>query len=236
MIVMKIGVFDSGSGGKTVLEAIRKRLPNEEYIYFGDYKNCPYGEKSLSELQEIVSRATEKLLREGAEIIVVACNTATTQTIGFLREKYKTIPFVGTEPAVKKACDESSEKAEIVLLATEGTAKSERTRKLVEENKKPGQKVEILPCHGLAKAIENSVSEDGIVRKTSELSSALEILKKQGLETIETVVLGCTHYPLIREEIQAIFPNAKLIDGGEGVAKEVKRVVKKLETKNSPRG
>ncbi|MBQ7802582.1 glutamate racemase [Candidatus Saccharibacteria bacterium] len=221
---MIIGIFDSGEGGKTVMSEIKKLLPNEKYIYFGDSKNCPYGTKPLDELKKIVSENTEYLLARGAELIVVACNTATTQTIDFLRTTFPEIPFVGTEPAVKKACDESSDTARIVLLATEGTAKAARTHELVSLNKKPGQTVEILACPGLARAIEDKNSEK-IEEILSEICSALQSSEKQGSRTIETVILGCTHYPLIRDQIQTKFPRAKLVDGGEGVAKEVKRII-----------
>ncbi|MBQ3430549.1 glutamate racemase [Candidatus Saccharibacteria bacterium] len=230
---MKIGVFDSGMGGKTVLAAIQEKLPEEEYIYVGDSKNCPYGEKTLEELQRIVSGIAEGLIREGAKIIVVACNTATTQTIGFLRETFPSVPFVGTEPAIKKACDESSEKAKIVLLATEGTARAPRTFQLIKNNKKPKQKVKVIPCPGLAKAIEKSLSKGEKSSGMSELSSALKILEKQGSDEVEAVVLGCTHYPLIREQIQRFFPKARLIDGGEGVAKEVERIVRETRQKET---
>ena len=227
---MKIGIFDSGIGGTTVMAKIKELLPKEEYIYFADSKNCPYGTKSLEELKEIVSGNVEYLLARGAELIVVACNTATTQTIDFLRKKYPKIPFVGTEPAVKKACDESSERARIVLLATEGTVNSPRTKELVETNKRPEQTVEIVPCEGLAKAIEDK-NELEIDQILSEVCSALKKPDLQGSDEIETVVLGCTHYPLIQNKIQEKFPRAKLIDGGEGVAKEVKRLVSQAYNK-----
>ena len=236
---MIIGVFDSGIGGLTVLAEIKKLLPNEKYYYIKDSKNCPYGEKSLEELKKIVSSATERLIWRGAEIIVVACNTATTQTIDYLREKYPEVKFVWTEPAIKKGAEESSERAKIVVRATEGTARSERLRQMTVKYKKPGQEILTIPCSGLARAIEDKDEEKiekildgleetagGILTKTdgkmSEISSALKIMD---FTEVETVILGCTHYPLIREKIQKKFPCARLIDGSEGVAREVKRLV-----------
>ena len=100
---MKIGLFDSGVGGTTILSAIQKFLPNEEYKYIADSKNCPYGEKSDQELEAIVTANTDSLIGWGSEVIVVACNTATTRCISYLRDKYPTIHFVGTEPAIKLA-------------------------------------------------------------------------------------------------------------------------------------
>ena len=243
---MIIGVFDSGKGGETVLREIKKRLPQETYIYFADSKNCPYGEKTQAELEEIVSEATEYLLARGAELIVVACNTATTRAITFLREKYKNVPFVGTEPAIKKACEETEvkddEEAKIVLLCTPATAKSERTRELITLNKKQGQAVVVIPCPGLAKAIEDETEteidqklanlagkfEDFEQKKSpgvSEVCSALNLRRKQGVESVKAVILGCTHYPIIRDKIQKIFEGAKIVDGGDGVAREVERIV-----------
>jgi glutamate racemase len=215
---MIIGILDSGIGGKTVLKEIKKLLPNEEYVYFADSKNCPYGTKTLPELEQIVSDGVEYLLDKGAEIVVLACNTATTQTIDYLRKKYPLVPFVGTEPAIKKACDESSDGAKILLLATEGTAHAERTRELVDLNKKPKQIIEIDACPGLARAIEDD-NEAAIDKILAELNNT---------EKYETVILGCTHYPIIKEKIAQRFPGAKLIDGSVGVAKEVLRVYNEL--------
>ena len=240
---MKIGIFDSGRGGVTVMTEIQKVLPEEEYIYLADSKNCPYGSKTVEELKEIVSHATDYLLRRGAKIIVIACNTATTQMIGYLREKYPDVPFVGTEPAIKKACDETKKGAEkkpakILLMATEGTAHSKRTEELIKQNLRAGQMIEVVACEGLAKAIEEK-NEVEIERVLSEVLSALKKSdrgekkffgqKRSKNNEFKTVILGCTHYPLIREQIQKKFPSARLIDGNRGVALEVKRVVEELE-------
>lgn len=209
-----------------MLAEIKKLLPSEKYIYFADSEHCPYGEKSLPELQKIVSDATEYLLARGAEVIVVACNTATTQTINYLRQKYPSVPFIGTEPAIKKACEETPSaatgKTKIVLLATEGTTHSTRTHELVQNNLRPDQEILTVSCPGLAKAIETNDSP-----KITEIlqQTARTVAEKWPCTETDGVVLGCTHYPLIRDQIQALFPNAKLFDGGEGVAREVKRVV-----------
>ena len=232
---MIIGVFDSGVGGTTVLAEIKKLLPEEEYVYFADSEHCPYGEKSPAELKEIVSGATEYLLARGAKVIVVACNTATTQTIGYLREKYPFCPFVGTEPAVKKACDEAPAGADgrcrLVLLATEGTANSERTHRLIAENLREGQELTVVPCPGLAKAIEKQ-AEGEVEKILAQVKQVVE--QRWKCEEVNGVVLGCTHYPLIRDKIQALFPQARLFDGGEGVAREVRRVVRRLEAEAKP--
>jgi glutamate racemase len=211
---MKIGVFDSGKGGTTVLEAIKKVLPNEEYKYIGDSKNCPYGEKSDEELMRIVRGIVDELYDWGAEIIVIACNTATAKCIDKLRELYPKIEFVGTEPAIKLAV--ATEAENILVMATPGTVESERLHELVRDNKMNNQKIELLACAGLADVIEKDENVDEV------LSRLLE-----GKKNYDVVVLGCTHYSLIRDRIQKYFPEALLIDGNDGVASRVQQIVQK---------
>lgn len=208
---MKIGIFDSGKGGLSVFQEIKKVLPVAEYKYIADSKNCPYGEKTDEELMQIVRGNVEELKNWGAKIIVIACNTATTRCIARLREEYPDLDFVGTEPAIKLAADSGARN--ILVMATPGTVESEQTLKLVEENKKTGQKITLLACPGLADAIEFG---DGVEAKLEELLA--------GLSGYDCVVLGCTHYSLIREKIQAFFPKANIIDGNKGVARRVKEV------------
>lgn len=210
----KIGIFDSGIGGLTVLEEIRKLLPNEEYYYYSDSLNNPYGEKTTDELYEITSLVVEHLIKENAKIIVIACNTATTRCIDYLRDKYKDIIFIGTEPAIKVACDNGYKN--ILLLATPLTINSERTSFLVEHNKRKKGNIYLSACEGLAHAIEiNDVkSEERIING---------IYQKYKDKNIDAIVLGCTHYPLIKELIGKYFKDVILLDGGLGVAKEVQR-------------
>ncbi len=213
-----IGVFDSGIGGTTILESLQELLPNDDYIFFGDSKNCPYGTKSLTDLERIVKNVVDYLLRERVKIIVVACNTATTQTIEFLREEYPFISFVGTEPAIKLACD--SGRSNLLLLSTEGTAHSMRTEELIEENLREGQNIVNLPCLGLAEAIETRDAE----RINHNLTKNFQNVKNP--EKVDVVILGCTHYPIVKTEIQKFFPNARLVDGGNGVARHTQELLK----------
>ena len=210
---MKIGVFDSGKGGETVLAAIKELLPNEEYFYIGDSKNCPYGEKSDEELMQIVRGHVETLKKWGARIIVIACNTATTRCIAKLRNEYSELKFVGTEPAIKLAAGTGAKR--ILVMATPGTIASERTARLMKEYQQKKQKIRLLACPGLADAIE---ANKGVKEKLMELLSKIP--------EPEVVVLGCTHYSLIKPEIQEFFPEAKLIDGNKGVAKRVEELIK----------
>ncbi|MBR6505900.1 glutamate racemase [Candidatus Saccharibacteria bacterium] len=211
---MKIGVFDSGIGGTTVLAEIKKLLPNEEYRYIADSKNCPYGEKSDQELERIVTKNVDELKNWGAKIIVIACNTATTRCIDYLRQKYPELTFIGTEPAIKLATNTDAKS--ILVLATPGTIASERTKSLLEENQKPGQKITLLACPGLADTIEKCYQDDH-----TPIRDKLAELLTNAPKSPDIIVLGCTHYSLIKDEIQTLFPSSKLIDGNLGVAHRV---------------
>ncbi len=216
---MKIGLFDSGIGGTTILAAIKNILPNEEYKYIADSKNCPYGEKTDEELKEIVTKNVEELKAWGAEIVVIACNTATTRCISYLREKYPELKFVGTEPAIKLAADTNAKN--ILVMATPGTIESERTKSLLSENQKPNQNIELLACPGLADVIEQnfeSNNHEPIVNHLKNLFSTVTT-------TPDIIVLGCTHYSLIKKLIQPFYKDATLIDGNDGVARQVKELI-----------
>ncbi len=209
----KIGIFDSGIGGTTTLKEIVKLLPNEDIIYYKDSKNNPYGEKNDEELYNIVKNIVEYLIKEDVKLIVIACNTATTKCISKLRNNYKDMIFVGTEPAIKVACDNNFKN--ILVMATPATIASERTHELILNNKKEFENITLLPCDGLANAIE--------INNQSKIDELLhKHLDKYKSDNIDTVVLGCTHYPLIKDKISKYFKNAKLIDGNIGVAKQVK--------------
>lgn len=210
----KIGVFDSGIGGLNILEELKKLLPNEDFLYFGDSDNCPYGTKSQEELMKIVSRIVAYFRDNDCKVVVIACNTATTRCMKSLRELYPDMIFVGTVPAVKMACDNKCH--DTLVLATEGTIASERVHELVLDNKNDDQEIYLVACNGLAEAIED---------KNNELIDSIlyDTLKDYLDYSIDSIVLGCTHYPWAKENISELFPNAKLFDGSVGVAKEVKR-------------
>ncbi len=217
----KVGVFDSGIGGLTVLEELKKVLPNGDYLFYADSKNCPYGEKSDTELYDITSNIVDYLISRECKIIVIACNTATTRCIKYLRDKYKDIVFVGTEPAIKVACDRDYKN--ILVMATPATIASERTSILVNENKKDYENVYLVPCEGLADAIEI----DNFSRQEEIVSNIYNEYKDK---EIDAIVLGCTHYPHIKDLISKYFNNAELLDGGNGVARETRRQLEKMGT------
>lgn len=214
----KIGVFDSGIGGLTVLEELKKTLPKEDFIFYADSANNPYGEKTDEELNGIVSNIVDFLIDKGCKIIVIACNTATTRCIRYLREKYPDIVFIGTEPAVKLACDDDYHVT--LVMATPATIQSERLQILINENKKDLDTFYLVPCFGLANAIEV-----GDKKKQEEIvNNIYQVYKEAG---IESIVLGCTHYPHIKDLISKFFKGVALLDGGLGVAKETKRQMEK---------
>ena len=215
----RIGVFDSGIGGLTVLEELKKLLPNEDYLFYADSKNCPYGEKSDTELYDITSNIVDYLINKDCKIIVIACNTATTRCIKYLRDKYKDMTFIGTEPAIKVACDRDYKN--ILVMATPATIASERTSILVNDNKKEYENVYLVPCEGLADAIET----DNFKKQEEIVSSIYEEYKEK---EIDAIVLGCTHYPHIKDLISKYFTNAELLDGGAGVARETKRQLERM--------
>lgn len=211
-----IGVFDSGIGGKTTLNEIVKLLPNENFIYYADSKNNPYGEKTDEELFGIVCNIVNYFISLDVKMIVIACNTATTRCISYLRDKYKDMLFVGTEPAVKVACDNNYKNT--LVMATPLTVHSDRLNYLIEENIKDNENIMLVSCDGLANAIENN-DEDRINYILHSL------LDKYIDMDINAIVLGCTHYPLIKDKIQNMFKNSVLIDGNIGVAKRVKQLL-----------
>ena len=217
----KIGVLDSGIGGTTVLNKIVELLPNEEYIYYADTKNNPYGEKSEEELYKIVKEIVTFLInKKNCKIIVLACNTATTKCMKKLKEEFPDMLFVGTVPAVKAACDNHYKHT--LVLATPATIDSERMAELVKDNKKDDQEMILYPCPGLADAIEKE-RKDKIIQILKKIKQEMQDKK------IDSIVLGCTHYPLIKDQIKEYFPNVMLLDGSFGVAQEVKR---QLESHN----
>ena len=209
-----VGVFDSGIGGLSVLSELEKVLPNEDFYYYGDSLNNPYGEKGDEELFRITSGVVDYLVNKGCRLIVIACNTATTRCMKYLREKYKDIIFVGTVPAIKVACDREFKNT--LVMATPATIESERTMELIRDNIRDDQNIYLVSCSGLANAIEDNDQEriEEILKDT---------FREYKDKEIDSIVLGCTHYPFIKKEILREMPGVSLLDGSRGVAMEVKR-------------
>ena len=210
-----IGVFDSGVGGLSVLDALRRRVPDTSLIYIGDVAYAPYGERPTTEVIERCQRIVAQLVGFGARIIVVACNTATVLGIDAMRQRWPALHFVGVEPGVKPAVAATRSKR-IAVMATPATAKSARLRHLV-ETFASGVHVHVEPCAGLAATIERGVHAG------PELGALLAPLcTRIRAAQVDTVVLGCTHYPFVADAIQAqLGAQVRLIDTAEAVAERV---------------
>lgn len=221
-----IGIFDSGIGGISIWKEIHQLLPNEHTIYLADSKNAPYGQKSKQEIINLCIKNTELLIEKGCKIIVVACNTATTNAIKYLRANYD-VPFIGIEPAIKPAALQTKTKS-IGILATKGTLTSElfyNTSELYSENIKITEQI----GKGLVELIESGKIESDYMTKLLR-----EYLKPMLENNIDYLVLGCSHYPFLIKQIEQLLPgDITIIDSGKAVATQVRSVLKKTNFSNN---
>lgn len=213
-----IGVFDSGIGGTSIWNAIHQLLPNEKTIYLADSKNAPYGQKTKEEIVALSKKNVDFLLGLDCKLIVVACNTATTNAIKELREQYS-IPFIGIEPAIKPAAIKSNTHT-IGILATQGTLNSELFNKATEIYQ--DTKIIEQVGHGLVQLIENGDLN------SPEMTQLLESYLRPMIEAnIDYLVLGCSHYPYLIPQIKKILPeHIHIIDSGEAVAKQTQNILR----------
>ena len=216
-----IGVFDSGIGGLSVLEELEKVLPNEDFYYYGDSINNPYGEKSDQELLEITSHIVDVLKENGAKIIVIACNTATSAAANILREKYSQLPIIGMEPALKVAADGKVDNT-IVVMATPLTLREEKFNKLMSQYDDENTVIK-MPCPELVNIVENDLLDDEKVVKTQ----LTNYYKDLNMDNINSVVLGCTHFVFYRDYMEKILDhNIKIVDGNKGTTNHLKDVLR----------
>ena len=213
-----IGIFDSGIGGTSIWKEIHQLLPHEKTIYLADSKNAPYGQKSKDEIIALSMKNTDLLLKMNCKLIVVACNTATTNAIRELREKYD-IPFIGIEPAIKPAATNSKTQT-IGILATQGTLISELFNKTAQQFQ--NTKIIDQVGHGLVPLIESGKMN------SPEMTQLLHSYLTPMIDAnIDYLVLGCSHYPYLIPQIKAILPNhIQIIDSGEAVAKQTQNLLK----------
>jgi len=221
-----IGIFDSGVGGTSIWKEINSLLPNENTIYLADSKNAPYGLKEKKRIEELSKKNAELLLDKNCKLIVVACNTATTNAVKHLRNKYN-IPFIGIEPAIKPAALQTKTNA-IGILATKGTLTSDLFHKTTNLF---GNGITIVEQEG-----------EGVVQLietgklySEEMKGLLNIYLKPMIEAnIDRLVLGCTHYPYLVPILLEILPkHVKIIDSGEAVARQTKSVLEKHQLLNT---
>lgn len=220
-----IGLFDSGIGGTSIWREIYKLMPNENTIYLADSKNAPYGIKTKEEIIALSIKNTEYLLNQNCKIIVVACNTATTNAIKVLRNKYD-VPFIGIEPAIKPAALNSTTKT-IGILATQGTINSELFHQAVLNF--PEVKIVEQIGHGLVQLIEQ-----GAIDSPEMYNLLNNYLQPMISKNIDFLVLGCSHYPYLVPIIKKILPPPiQIIDSGEAVAKQTQKILSQVGFNNN---
>ena len=214
-----MGIFDSGVGGLSVAAEIRRALPAEDVLYVADTAYCPYGDRPLDEVRTRALAVGRYLQREAAKLLVVACNTASGAALERLREVL-TIPVVGLEPAVKTGVA-LTQNRKVGVMATAGTLKSERFARLVRAHAR-GVEVVAQPCPGLADLIEDGHLDDEELR--SCLEELTRPLKRAG---VDTVVLGCTHYPFVRGPLSRVLgPRVELVDSAPAIARRTDQLLK----------
>ena len=220
-----IGVFDSGLGGISILRSLTDLLPNEDFIYYGDSANAPYGEKTKAQVRELSENIVSGMINDGVKAIVIACNTATSASASYLRAKYD-LPIIGVEPALKPAALNDKD-GTVLVMATPVTLSLEKYQKLLASYSDTATCVS-LPCPGLASAIEHGEPD------SEEVKGVLEGLLRPYSGKATSVVLGCTHYPFVRKQIREIMGDAVLYDSAEGTARELKRVLEREHLLKAP--
>ena len=221
-----VAFFDSGLGGISVLRAARRALPHENYIYYGDSANAPYGTKSPAEIRRLAGAVMEKVLALGAKAVVVACNTATGMAVDGLRRQYSEVPIIGVEPAVKPAV-EAHPGGTVLVLATPMCLQGQRFRELMERFSDAAEIIPV-PCGGLMEFVERGELEGEALH--GYLGEKLA--PWQG-RRVDAAVLGCTHYPFLRSAIAGVLgPEAEILDGNAGVTAQLRRRLEEMELLN----
>lgn len=215
-----IGVMDSGVGGLTVVKEIIRQMPDEEILYFGDIKRCPYGEKILEEVRKYTIEVADYLVANGVKMVVVACNTATAAALDILEERYD-VPVVGViEPGARSAI-QSSTNRKVIVLATRGTVNSGAYKNAIINLNKNFQ-VESLACPKFVPLVEEMRYKDRVISRIVVHQTLKELYRSEA----DTVILGCTHYPLLAMEIQDYFGDSKkVIDSGYETARDVSAIL-----------
>lgn len=229
-----IGVYDSGFGGLSVWRELHRALPRESLIYLGDGKNCPYGSRPAEEIRTLAERAVRELVERGCKMVVVACNTATAAAIEHLRSTFTELPIVGLEPAVKPACAMTRTKV-VGVVATERSLQGE---KFLSTLARYGEGVEVVKAvgRGFVEAVEQDREDE----------PATEAMVREVLEPIiargaDVIVLGCTHYPFLKDAIRRVVGDraVEVIDSGEAVEKRVESLLDRYDLRaaadNEPR-
>jgi len=216
-----IGVFDSGVGGISVLKELVQIMPEENYLYYGDSRNAPYGDRATAQVRSLTLAAAEALMERGLKALVVACNTATAAAIKELRSRYPDTIIIGIEPAVKPAV-ERFPRGRIGIMATQVTLREEKLSRQLEQY--PDAQISLIPAPGLVERIESGEAD---APQTAQL---LEQVLRPYVGKLDALVLGCTHYPFVRNEIARILgPQVEIFDGGKGAARYTKHCLEQAD-------
>lgn len=229
---MKIAFFDSGIGGLSVLKEALKIMPNEDYIYYGDTENAPYGTKSKEEVKNLTFDAVKFLVNFNIKALVIACNTATSAAVRALREHYD-FPIIGMEPAIKPAVQKNCNTgARVLTLATPLTLREEKFKSLVSRFDK-NHIVDMLPAPRLVEFAEKFIFEG------QEVENYFKEILPHDISEYGTLVLGCTHFPLFRKTLAKVLPaGIDIIDGNRGTVNHLHEVLKErgMLSKNTDKG
>ena len=225
---LPIGVFDSGLGGISVLKELMALMPEEHYLYFGDSANAPYGTRTTEEVKVLTLNAAAKLYERGIKALVVACNTATAAAITQIREEYPNLIVVGIEPALKMATDRFP-RGHVGIMATQVTLREEKLEHLV--CRFPDATVEKIPAPGLVELVEQGKTE------SKETEQLLREILNPYIGQLDAIVLGCTHYPFVKDSIQKILgENVQVLDGGAGTARQTCRLLEESGLRRTGKG
>lgn len=222
-----IGFFDSGVGGISVLREAVRLMPNEHFLFYGDNLNAPYGPRPLEEIRALSAAGIGRLLERGVKAVVIACNTATSAYAEIVRAEHPELIIVGMEPALKPA-HFARHGGKVIVLATEATLSLTKFERLMARY---GDDAICVVGHGLVELVEGGKAHSPEARECLQA-----LLGPYAEEQIDAVVLGCTHFPFLREPIQAMFPKARLFDGREGTALRLKDLLERrgLRSDDSP--
>lgn len=233
--IMKIGIFDSGIGGLSVLHQAMITLPEADYIFYADVDNVPYGEKTRDEVRKLVDHAVGFLVEKGCQAVVLACNTATSAAISYLRDKYK-LTIIGIEPAVKPAVEHTRNCGKrVMVVSTPVTAKGEKLKKLIEKYD-VNHVVDVVALPKLVRYAQNDDFDSQDV-----LDYLKDEFKPYKLNEYSALVLGCTHFNYFKDSFAKLFPEEiEMVDGNIGVANNLKNTVVRngffVETDNDKKG
>ncbi len=216
-----IAVFDSGVGGISVLRELMALMPGENYLYFGDSANAPYGSRTTEDVRRLTLHHAEKLLSRGVKALVIACNTATSAAIDALRQQYPDTLVIGIEPAIKPAVDQFPQ-GKIGIMATEVTLREEKLQRLLTQF--PQVQVHRIAAPGLVERIEAGLAD------APETEAFLRDILAPYAGKLDALVLGCTHYPFVKDALRAVLgENVCLFDGGEGTARQTRRCLERAD-------